>query len=345
MSWNPTRFIPARGLAGPHAQTMVGRLIRRPPEVMPERERWTTPDGDFVDVDILEPPPGDQAAASGSVLILHGLEGSSTRSYVRELMAHARADGLRTVALNFRSCSGEPNRRAESYHAGATPDVAFALAEMRSRWAGPLGAAGFSLGGNVLLKHLAERGTHALPDAAVVVSVPFDLAAGARRIGHGLAGRVYTHYFLRSLRRKLLQKRDLLDPAMLREGLAAADLVAFDEAVTAPLHGFRDAADYYARSSSAPLLPEIATPTLVVHAADDPFQPRPDLPTTLQEAPAVRVCLTAKGGHLGFMARPAKGGRSGGRRPMCWAERTAAAFLREALLGGTASVDQVAPDL
>ena len=311
---------------------MIGRVLRRPPALDVVRERWTTPDDDFVDVDIVEPA----TPARATVLILHGLEGSSERSYVRILIGHLLARGLRAAALNFRSCSGEPNRRAQSYHAGHTVDAELAIARLAERWPErPLAAVGFSLGGNVLLKLLAQSGTRTRVDCAAVVSVPFDLAAGARWIGHGVAGRVYTGYFLRSLRRKLQAKRQLLDAKMLAEGLSASNLVAFDDAVTAPLHGFAGATDYYARSSSAPLLGAIRTPTLVLHAADDPFLPQSDLPGSLRAHAHLQVVVTRRGGHMGFLQGASREEPGTESRMRYWAEEAVADYLAQQVGTGT----------
>jgi len=308
---------------------MVGRVLRRGPNVPVTRERWTTPDGDFLDVDV-----GDtEGRVRGAVLILHGLEGSSARSYVRILMAYLIQRDLRPVALNFRSCSGEPNLLARSYHAGETRDLAFALESLRRRWPGlPLATVGFSLGGNVMLKHLAERGQESGIRAAVAVSVPFDLAAGARMIGRGAAGAVYTGYFLRSLRRKVLAKRDLLDQAQVQAALEAPNLVAFDDALTAPLHGFSGAAEYYQKSSSGPLLERIHTPTLIIHSEDDPFFPAAHLPAALRTHGALRLVLTRRGGHMGFLESATRCGPDSGNREArlnlaCWGERQTAEFL------------------
>ncbi len=325
-----TGFNPPRWLRGPHGQTMIGRVLRIRPQLVSRRVRWETPDGDFIDLDIVDPDGPPQ----GSVLILHGLEGSSTRSYVTLTLLHLRALGFRGIAMNFRSCSGETNRRARFYHSGETGDLAFVAARLASESTLPLGAIGFSLGGNVLLKGLGETGSHSRFKAAVVVSVPFDLAAGARLIGAGAAGRIYTHYFLRSLKAKLKAKArvnhgaDGIEPELLRAGLGARSLLAYDDAVTAPLHGFRDAAHYYAASSSADWISAIRTPTLALHAADDPFLPEACLPQrAFGENGLTTLHVTPRGGHLGFLEvrgdQPAHARLGLG----CWVERTAAAAI------------------
>ena len=232
------------------------------------------------------------------------------------------------MGLNFRGCSGEPNRTARVYHSGETGDLRRVLELLRSRGRGPAGVVGWSLGGNVTLKLLGELGGSAdgLVAAGAALSVPFDLAAGADTIGRGLMGRVYTTYFMRSLKRKLVEKGETADGAF---GLEAAGrtrtIRQFDDAVTAPLHGFDDAADYYARSSAARFIERIRVPTLVVHALDDPFLPRDRVPVeALAANPAVTAVLTEKGGHCGFIAGSL-------RRPEVWAEPRVARFLAERL--------------
>lgn len=320
-------FRPAPWLPGPHLQTVGGKLLRPRPELDTVRERLSTPDGDFVDLDLMpDPAPGAPV-----VLVLHGLEGSSGRGYMRLALHHLSRRGLRGVALNFRSCSGEPNRTARFYHSGDTEDVALALAHLRDRFAGRrFGALGFSLGGNVLLKLLGEWGAeaHGRLDAGVAVSVPYDLAAGARRLERTRWGRLYTRYFMRSLLRKTRGKADLLDGRVaLPRVLASRTVREFDDALTAPLHGFRDAAHYYTESSSAHYLVDVRVPTLLVHALDDPFLPSDALPRdTIRANPHLRPAFVRRGGHVGFV-------HGAPWAPRFWAEETAAGFLASSLLG------------
>lgn len=308
---------------GPHVQTVLGKVLRR--GVVPglRRERWTTPDGDFLDVDFTEDPdPG-----APLVLVLHGLEGSSRRGYVQQALRALGRHGLAGAALNFRGCSGEPNRLPRAYHSGETEDPSLVLERLRERFPDrPLGALGFSLGGNVLLKLLGERADEALSDAAVAVSVPYDLAAGARLLEATPWGRLYTHYFMRSLLRKTRRKATLLGSVVaLSRVWATRTLREFDDALTAPLHGFRDADHYYAESSAARYLPDVRVPTLLVHALDDPFLPSDALPRAAVEAnPLLTSAFGPRGGHVGFVhGRP--------WAPRFWAEDTAARFLASAL--------------
>jgi len=316
-SFQPSEsFRPAAFLESPHAQTVYAALLRpvRTPALF--RERWDTPDGDFVDVDFLPAPP-----QAPHLLILHGLEGSAKASYVGELLRGAQRRGWGAAALNFRGCSGEQNRLARFYHSGDTADAHFVANRLRSRIRGPLFGVGFSLGGNVLLALLARTGEDAPLDAAAAVSVPYDLAACARALDSG-AGlyRLYRLWFLRSLRRKALRKLRK-HPGIFdgRTVSAARGIEAFDAAVTAPLHGFRDAADYYAQSSSGPLLGQIRRPTLLINAKDDPLAVSP-LPEVAISNSLLAAVQPDHGGHVGFVAGSIL-------RPRYWAERTALEFL------------------
>jgi len=298
---NGAPFRPAAGLSSPHVQTLGGKFLRRPRSIPLVRERWTTPDSDFLDLDLALPPQGGPAD-SPLVLLLHGLEGSSERAYIRVAMEALYRLGLQPVALNFRSCSGEINRLPRFYHSGETEDPAWVIRTLRARFPKrAVGALGFSLGGNVLLRLL--HASPGLVDAAAVVSVPFDLAAGTRALSSGTMGRLYTRYFLNPLKGKVIRKQDQLGTRIdIDRVLAAETLRDFDDHATAPLHGFAGADDYYARCSSGTILSEIRTPTLILHAEDDPFIPSTSLPRkAFQENPFLDVRLVSKGGHLGFV--------------------------------------------
>ncbi len=321
----PRPFRPAWWAPGPNRQTLLARALRRPPPFPYRRERLETPDGDFLDLDWApEPRPG-----APWVLVLHGLEGSSSRSYVRNACAELMRRGLQPVVMNFRGCSGEPNRLPRFYHSAETGDPKFVLQVLSRRDPDRrLGALGFSLGGNVLLRLLAEEaasGTHRL-HAAAAMSVPYDLSAGCRLLERSRMGRVYTLYFLRSLRRKVLAKAALLkDHVDVDAALEAPTIRAFDEVVTAPLAGYADAEDYYRHASSAPVLASIRTPTLLLHAMDDPFLPSDAVPRQAVRAnPALCAAFTPEGGHVGFL-----GGLPW--RPRFWADEEAARYLAAAL--------------
>lgn len=330
----PPPFCAPWWLRSAHAQTIGGKLFRPDPGIALRRERIELPDGDFVDLDHAEMPAAAPSAVPAptapAVLVLHGLEGSARRRYMlltyRELMRR----GLRPIGLNFRSCSGEPNRRPCFYHSGETDDLRFALHHLAGRIDGGIqGVIGFSLGGNVLLKYLGEEGAAAQARlrAAVAISVPFDLTLGAATLERGPMGRVYTGYFLRSLRPKLRAKAELLRPLVdVGAGLAARTLRHFDDAITAPLHGFRDAADYYHRSSSIHFLEGIGIPTLLLQAEDDPFLPGHALPRdAVARNPHLIPAFSKRGGHVGFI-----GGTPWA--PSFHAEAAAAQFLADAML-------------
>jgi predicted alpha/beta-fold hydrolase len=315
-------------LRGRHAQTVYGSLVRMPLRLPITRERWELPDGDFLDVDRLPPPAPDAPL----VLICHGLEGSSRAGYVRGLMSELQLRGVGAVALNFRGCSGELNRLPRFYHSGETGDLAFAIEKLLGERSagGRLGLAGFSLGGNVVAKYLGERGdgVDARVTAAAVVSVPFDLAMCARSLdGPGVMARVYRRRFLRRLNGKLRAKA-LRFPSLreLSRAYSAQTFADFDEHVTAPLHGFAGAQDYWARSSSGQFLPRVRRPLLILASDDDPFVPSEALPraAALHNA-ALTLEVSPHGGHVGFVQGPPWA-------PRRFAERRAAQFLAAHLL-------------
>jgi predicted alpha/beta-fold hydrolase len=307
---------------------VAGRWLRRNAAPPYERERWTTPDGDFLDLDVWRGRAGTDPTAP-RVLVLHGLEGCSGSACVVESCRRLDRAGMRPVALNFRSRSGEPNRARRFYHSGETGDLSFVLDRLSERSPdAPLAAVGFSLGGNVLLKHLGERGPRARRrlDAAVAVSVPYRLGASARRMERGL-GRLYGRHFLRSLRRSLREKARVRGHDYDLERLSRVrTLREFDEAFTAPVHGFDDADDYYRRCSSARFLSDVRVPTLLLQARDDPFLPPGALPEGEMESnPRLTPRITDRGGHAGFVEGTAPW------RPRFWAEREAARFLASTL--------------
>lgn len=298
-------FSPAWWLPGAHLQTLWGKVVRSPIPVALIRERWETPDGDFVDLLRASAPPGRPR-----LLLLHGLEGSPRSHYALGTLGEFHRRGWAADLLMFRSCSGEMNRTRRFYHSGETTDLAFALGRIIAQHPdAPLALAGVSLGGNVLLKFLGERG-HDVPHqvrAAAAVSVPFDLARGSRRIERGFS-RVYTRYFLKSLLRKAEAKLGVFPDLVPADALDdVRTLYDFDDRVTAPVHGFRDADDYYSRSSSIRWLGGIRLPTLLLNAVDDPFLP----PEVLDEVrhiarsvPALEIEFPAHGGHAGFVGGP-----------------------------------------
>lgn len=320
-------YIAPGWLRGRHAQTVYGSLVRLPVRLPLVRERWELPDGDFLDVDRLAPPAPDAPV----VIVCHGLEGSSRAGYVRGLMRELAERGVGAVALNFRGCSGEPNRLPRFYHSGDTGDLAFAVEKLLGeRRAGKLGLAGFSLGGNVVAKYLGERSDGVDPrvTAAAVVSVPFDLALCARSLdGPGVMARVYRLRFLRRLRAKLRQKA-IHFPSLreLERAYRAETFADFDEHVTAPLHGFAGAQDYWTRSSSGQFLPRVRRPLLILASDDDPFVPPEALPRAAAlHNPSLTLEISPEGGHVAFVQGPPWA-------PRRFAERRVAQFLAAHLL-------------
>ncbi len=332
----PGRFRRSWWARGPHAQTLVGRVLRSPAGPTFVRERVDTEDGDFLDVD-WGPDPGPGAPV---VLVLHGLEGSSRRRYVRSVSRALLARGIRPLAMNFRGCSGEPNRALRFYHSGETSDPASIVELVRRRWPGRrVGVMGFSLGGNVALKMLGERpdGGAGWVDAAVAMSVPYDLSAGCALLERSRMGRVYSLYFLRSLRRKVAAKRERLAEALDMARVDAADTIRdFDEHVTAPLGGFASAEAYYRACSSSRFLSGIEVPTLLLHAVDDPFLPADAIPREAADgSPALTLSLEEGGGHVGFLEGTPWA-------PRFWADEATADFLAHILgppAGGTRTRD------
>lgn len=309
-------FTPAKGLSSPHAQTVWASAIRpraRPPL---RHETWDTHDGDVIDLEMLPDVPG-----APGLLVLHGLEGSSRAKYVRGLLAGAHARGWNGAGLNFRSCGPSPHRHPRTYHSGFTDDLQLAATTLRARW-GRLAVAGFSLGGNVTLKWLGEQGKDAAADAGVAISVPFDLARCAGAIdAPGFWGLVYRERFLDSLRKKALRTArahpGVLDAEEIR---GVRSFAAFDDVVTARLNGFRDADEYWTRSSSAQFLAGIRVPTLLVSADDDPMVPGESIPRAAVANSALDLRITKHGGHVGFVGGSVL-------RPRYVAEEWALAFL------------------
>lgn len=300
---HPTKYRPAWFAPGPHVRTLWARLFRRIELPSVERLRWDTPDGDFIDL-LRLPAPADRPR----VVLLHGLEGSARSPYARGLLHEIARRGWGADLMLFRSCGDELNRARRFYHSGETGDLAFVVDRVLAEFpAATLGLAGVSLGGNVLLKYLGERGSALDPRivGAAAVSVPFDLGRGSRWIGRGF-GKVYEHYFLDSLKRKTREKArlhpDIADLARLER---VTTLLEFDDLVTGPLHGFAGADDYYTRSSSLHFLRDIRRPTLLLSAIDDPFLPREVLDqvrAVARENAQLHPEFVEKGGHVGFVA-------------------------------------------
>jgi uncharacterized protein len=268
------------------------------------RERWTTPDGDFLDVDWLEKATTSPGRTEAPLLVLfHGLEGSSRSHYAEAFADFAQERGLAFVVPHFRGCGGELNAGPRAYHSGDHEEIAWILARLRARHTGPLFAVGVSLGGNALMRWAGEAGNSASHYADGVASVcsPIDLAAGSEAIGRGFNRLVYTTMFLRTMKPKALlklrQHPGLFDGERL---MATRDLYEFDDIFTAPLHGFANADDYYARASAKPHLQRIRIPALVLNALNDPFVPAASLPRDVEVGDFVTLWHPRQGGHVGF---------------------------------------------
>ena len=280
-------------------QTIAAALAPTP-RIAFRRERWNTPDGDFIDL--------DWAGTQGPLIaIFHGLEGSSASPYARAIAARALAMGWSCVVPHFRGCSGELNRLPRAYHSGDSEEIGWVLRALRQK-AENLFACGISLGGNALLKYLGEQGDQAVIRKAVSISAPLDLAAAGRALDSGLSREVYTRIFLRTLKKKTFEKikrqKIPIDSLRLRN---ARTFWEFDDAVTAPLHGFLGADDYWARSSSGPYLARIRVPTLVLNARNDPFMPASALDAVERGLRDIQSGVTldfpSSGGHAGFPGR------------------------------------------
>jgi predicted alpha/beta-fold hydrolase len=295
-------------LPGGNLQTIWPALFSRPHlDEAPayRRERWTAPDGDFIDVDHL-----DGAAGAPHLVLFHGLESGSQSRYAVAFALAARARGWHFSVPHFRGCSGELNLAPRAYHSGDFAEIGWMLARVRASHGAPLYAAGVSLGGNALLRWAEESGAGAATtvSALAAVSAPLDLAAAGRAIDRGFNWLVYSRMFLRTMKpralAKLAQHPGLFDRERL---LAARTLYEFDDVFTAPLHGFKDTPDYWARASAKPHLHRIRVPALVLNARNDPFVPGESLPAAPAAGPHVTLWQPPHGGHVGFASGPFPG--------------------------------------
>jgi len=292
-------------LPGGNLQTIVAAKLARsysgePPVFL--RERWDTPDGDFIDVDWLAPKP---LIGTPLWVMFHGLEGTSSSHYALTCADHARQQGIGFAVAHFRGCSGELNWAPRAYHSGDYEEIGWILQRFASLHSGPLYAVGISLGGNALMRWAEEAGSSAGATVRAVAAVcsPLDLAASGAAIGRGFNRQVYTRMFLRSMKPKALAKLKqhpgLFDAQAL---MAAQDLYAFDNIFTAPLHGFRDTEDYWRRASAKPQLAAVRVPALVINARNDPFIPADSLPAAHEVGQYVQLWQPDHGGHVGFAA-------------------------------------------
>ena len=306
-------------LPGGHLQTIYPATCIPKPRVAFRRERWNTPDNDFIDIDFVDGQPGQPL-----LVLFHGLEGSSNSPYARALMAHVEALGWSGAVPHFRGCSGESNQAPRFYHSGDAQEIDWILRRLAGcperMQTAKIYAVGVSLGGNALLRWLGESQNQAgFIDAACAISAPLDLTAGGAALSRGL-NLLYTRHFLQTLKPKCLHKLEQFPGLFDRETmLRSRNLYEFDNIVTAPLHGYRDTDDYWLRASARHVLGDITVPTLVLNAQNDPFLPARYLPRAA--APCVTLEYPRQGGHVGF----AVGGPPGA---LDWLPRRIVRFLR-----------------
>jgi len=314
-------FRAAWWLPGPHLQTIWPSLARQRPRLQLTRRRIELADGDFIDLAL-------GAGGGPRVLVIHGLEGDLQSHYAGSLLDALNRADYQPIFMHLRGCSGEPNRLARSYHSGASEDLHEVLTHLAQDPEGvPLAAIGFSLGGNLLLKYLGERGGETgdnapLLSAGVAVSVPFVLRDAMLRLDLG-ASRFYRRYLVDKLKRAFRRKFAALPCPLDLDIDSIHSFNQFDDQVTAPLCGFAGVFDYYTRASCRQFLPRITTPTLIIHAQDDPFMFPSTVPFAHELGPTVTLELTRHGGHVGFVA----GNRPW--RPVYWVEGRILEFLRE----------------
>jgi len=314
-------FKPAWWLSNPHAQTIFRTLKKRQKPPVTHLERLELPDGDFID---LAWANSHFDTNTPLVVFLHGLGGNLNSSYVAGQLNAYNQHGWRAVFMHFRGASNEPNRLARAYHSGETTDLQFLLQTLHIREPDTKKAVvGVSLGGNVLLKWLGEQGKQPFIHAAISISTPFELSLLANHMNHGFA-RIYQRYLINNLRTLFKRKQKAYPDAVspyLKNIDALNSFWAFDNQVTAPLHGFSDAASYYQQSSSRQFLAHIKTPTLILHALDDPFMTPDAIPKNEELSAYIQLEVSTKGGHVGFISGNIPG------KPIYWLEKRTPKFL------------------
>lgn len=320
-----SEFKPVWWLTNKHGQTLYRTLTNRQQAKVDLYERLELPDGDFIDLAWAINGLSSQAPL---IILLHGLGGNIKSAYIASLFSTFNQLGYRAVLMNFRGASGEPNRLARTYNAGDTTDLDYFLNVLKLREPGSKKAVvGISLGGNVLLKWLGETGSQSLINAAVAVSVPFQLHDVIHQINKGFS-RVYQARLLQSLRSVFLQKLDIVNNqlALSKQTLfSLKTLFEFDEQITAPLHGFASVHEYYQKSSSRQYLSNIKIPTLIIHALDDPFMTPNVLPKSNELSSDVLLELSEHGGHVGFITDRTPGHSN------CWLAQRIPNFFKDLL--------------
>ncbi|WP_306519237.1 hydrolase [Rheinheimera sp.] len=322
-----SEFKPAWWLKNCHLQTILAKYLAPRQPLFYRPELFNLPDGDELMLSWGEKSPQNSKAL---VVILHGLEGNIHSHYVRGMLASLQQQGFAVVLMHFRGCHGEANKLPRAYHSGDTADFAFVLQQLGERYPGlPLAGVGFSLGGNVLMKYLGETAEHCPLKAAAAVSAPLQLSASADRINQGFS-KFYQRYLLKRLKgtmqRKLKRHHNFPLPVTYTDIQRLGTIRDFDQQLTAPLHGFLDAEDYYQKASAKPYLRHIKRPTLLIHAKDDPFLAADVIPTAAELSPHSRLLVSEYGGHVGFVC----GGLPW--KPVYWLDQVVPAFLQQHLL-------------
>lgn len=291
-------FKPAWWLQNPHMQTIWPCVCRRSISLETERERLELPDGDFIDLEW-----SGRHESGPIVILLHGLEGSIDSHYAKGMMQAFLTQGWRSVLIHFRGCSGEPNRLSRNYHSGDTGDVNLLVHILKEREPQTkMTAVGVSLGGNVLLKWLGETGAQNQLTAAIAISVPFQLNVVAKHVTKGFS-KLYQWYFIKCLRKRLSHKFRLRPTHLDKSAFDDVNtMYDFDERITAPLHGFSSAEDYYEQCSCRQFLHNINVPTLILHAKDDPLMTSDVIPSQEELSDKITLELSETGGHVGFVA-------------------------------------------
>ncbi|MDR0806391.1 MAG: hydrolase [Enterobacteriaceae bacterium] len=316
-----TQFQPMRGAANPHLQTLLPRVIRRKVKQQPVWQRLELPDGDFIDLAWSEAP--ENARNKPRLVLFHGLEGSFYSPYAHGLLDSCRQHHWLGVVMHFRGCSGEPNRRLRAYHSGETNDARFFLNWLTENFGQvPTVAVGYSLGGNMLGCYLAEEGENTALQAAVIVSAPFMLDSCSRRLEQGIS-RIYHRYLLNELKQSTQRKLERYPDIMPFTDFSLKNIRSireFDNQLTAPLHGFRDAEEYYRLCSALPMLPKIRIPLLIIHAKDDPFMSADVIPDLNKLPKNIEYQITEHGGHVGFVSGT-------WQKPQLWLEQRIPAWF------------------
>ncbi|MBU6467985.1 MAG: alpha/beta fold hydrolase [Betaproteobacteria bacterium] len=290
-------------LTNRHFQTIYGARYVPCQAIKWQRQTLTTPDQDFIDLDILDTP-----GATGLLVLIHGLEGNTHSRYIRSLAHYAQQHGMQVVAPNLRSCSGKINLAPRLYHAGDSQEMSWLIPSIRALYPHlPIYLVGFSLGANILLKWLSEKPSLSYVQSAVAIAPPLYLNIVANTLNQGF-NRIYTHHFLSTLKPKAALKAKqfpgLID---INAIVKAKSMFEFDEHCMAPLHGFKGAEDYWQQSSAGPLLKNIALPTLIIMSEDDPFIPSYLIPNPNELSHSTEILVTSQGGHVGFVNGPFPG--------------------------------------